>query len=437
MQARLDVPACSTEPLFNRKAPIVKILFLTTRLFGQPTSGGEICTARLLGALRAQGHALTLVGRGDAAQAAAWASHAVSVGPIEQPFDAQTRWRRMRAVAGALLSGQSITTFRLGGQSVATSLKPYLQECDTVIADHLQVTPWLNGNWSKPVMLVQHNVESDNYLRRGRAANKGYQGRKRVRLLTRFLMRREAQRLLALELQALDGAEMVACLTEADAARMAEIAARCGRTPKARLRVLPGYPLTGPVGRGGQFVEPASVQGEPHVPAIGLIGTWSWAPNREALQWLLDRVWPQLQGRARLVLAGSGLDGLAVPPNTRMLGRVDNVRDFLDAVDMIAIPSLNGSGIQEKALEAIATGLPVIATPHALRGLASGLPPNVRVARGAEGFAVACLEGVSTVQPQRSSWDDAVERWRTDRRAAYAEALRLCMAELNPRPSAA
>jgi hypothetical protein len=114
------------------------------------------------------------------------------------------------------------------------------------------------------------------------------------------------------------------------------------------------------------------------------------------------------------------------------MGRVDNVRDFLEAVDLIAIPSLNGSGIQEKALEAISTGLPVIASPHALRGLARGLPPNVRMASGAKGFAAACLEGVSFVEPERSSWDDAVELWRADRRKAYAEALQRCLVELSP-----
>lgn len=410
----------------------MKILFLTTRLFGQPTSGGEICTARLLEALRAEGHALTLMGRGDAADAGAWAPRVVSVGPIETPFDEQTRWRRIRAVAGALVSGQSITTFRLGGRSVAPRLKPLLAECDAVIADHLQVLPWLNLDWSRPVMLVQHNVESDNYQRRSRAANRGYQGRESGRPMTRFLMHREAQQLLALEFQALERAAVVACLTEADAARMTEIAARSGRAPTARLHVLPGYPLTGPVGRGSRLAEPDRSQGALDVPAIGLIGTWSWAPNREALQWLLDRVWPQLQGRARLVLAGSGLEGVTVPPHTTTMGRVDKVRDFLDAVDLIAIPSLNGSGIQEKALEAISTGLPVIATPHALRGLARGLPPNVRMASGAERFAAACLEGVSPVDGERSSWDDAVERWRADRRRAYAEALQRCLDDLSP-----
>jgi hypothetical protein len=245
-------------------------------------------------------------------------------------------------------------------------------------------------------------------------------------------MHREAQQLLALEFQALERAAVVACLTEADAARMTEIAARSGRAPTARLHVLPGYPLTGPVGRGSRLAEPDRSQGALDVPAIGLIGTWSWAPNREALQWLLDRVWPQLQGRARLVLAGSGLEGVAVPPHTTTMGRVDKVRDFLDAVDLIAIPSLNGSGIQEKALEAISTGLPVVATPHALRGLARELPPNVRMASGAERFAAACLEGVSPVDGERSSWDDAVERWRADRRRAYAEALQRCLDDLSP-----
>jgi hypothetical protein len=406
----------------------MKLLVLTTRLFDTPTSGGEICTSRLLEGLRQAGHDLVLVGRGDAAAAAGWARLVVSLGELESPFGEQGAARRLQAVAGALLSRMAITAYRQGSRRVADIVAPLRQACDAVIVDHLQAWPWLGvrteGPCQGPVMLVNHNVESDNYQRLSRAANRGYQGNPTTRPVTRFLMRREANKLRAMELQALQSAGVVACLSERDAQRLNELALRTGHRPAARLVVLPGYPLAPP--------RPADSRLSPHLstselPAIGLIGTWTWAPNREGLRWLLDRVWPALEGRARLVLAGGGLEGVVLPPGTQVLGRVADVGEFYDAVDVVAIVALSGSGVQEKAIEAIGSGLPVVATRHALRGLAQDLPPQVRAEDDARRFADACLN--APLVPAAAARTGA-ERWTAQRRADYARTLAACMAAL-------
>ena len=328
----------------------MKLLVLTTRLFEQPRSGGEICTARLLDGLRRAGHDLVLAGRGDATAAAGWARQVQSLGQVEPPFDEQSLPRRLRAVAGALLARESITIHRQGGRRMADRVAPLLHDRDAVVVDHLQAWPWLGGQADLPVMLVNHNVESDNYMRHSRAANRGCHGNPSTRPATRFLMRREAHRLRALEFEALQAARAVACLSEGDADRLRALAGLARRDVGARLFVLPGYPMAPPL---PPRVTGHAARGADDRPAIGLIGTWTWAPNRQALRWLLDRVWPGVGARARLVLAGGGLEGLQLPPGTQVLGRVAEVRDFYDAVDVVAVPSLSGSGVQEKAIEAI------------------------------------------------------------------------------------
>lgn len=411
----------------------MKLLVLTTRLFGPPRSGGEICTARLLAGLRDAGHELVLAGRGDAGAAARWAQQVISLGDPEPPFDEQPLLRRLCTVTSALAAGEPVTVFRQGGRRLRERVAARLQACDAVVVDHLQAWPWLGGRHHKPLMLLNHNVESDEYMRRSRAtvSAAGQRGGERApsTSATRFVMRREAHGLRALELEALQKAAVVACLSEADAQRLEALAARDRLRSRAQVLVLRGYPLA-----------PAAMAPLPRDggrPAIGLIGTWTWTPNRQALHWLLDRVWPALADRARLVLAGSGLDGLALPPGTQVLGRVADARSLYAAVDVIAIPSLSGSGVQEKAIEAIATGRPVVATPHALRGLGEGLPPNVVAAAEPAAFAEACLVAAlpicdPSVQERGAA---AVSAWSTERRAAYADDLDRCLGSLRPCPA--
>ena len=404
----------------------MKLTVLTTRLFGEPGSGGEICTARLLQGLARAGHELVLVGRGNARAASGWAGEVVSLGDIEPPIDEQSLLRRSRAVLGALAAGMPVTAYRQGGRAAAARAAPWLSGADAVIVDHLQAWPWLGEVRPRSLMLVQHNVESDNYLRRSRAANRGYQGNPRTHWLVRCVMLREARALKALELQALHRATVLACLSGEDARRMAGLALRAGRPASALLEVLPGYPL---VARSVRAARPRP----DGLPAVGLLGTWTWAPNREGLQWLLSRVWPRLQGRARLVLAGSGLDGLDLPPGTQVMGRVGEVQTFLDAVDLIAVPSLTGSGVQEKAIEAVASGLPVVATPHALRGLGDDLPPHVHRATDAAGFAAACLHA-SEPPSHPDAHAPGLARWTALRQQHYADALDRCLRALATAP---
>jgi Glycosyl transferases group 1/Glycosyltransferase Family 4 len=399
----------------------MKLAVLTTSLFGTPMAGGEVCTARLLAALREAGHAVTLFGHGDAAAAAAWCDRAHSLGPAQRPFAEQPGAQRVRSIVGAWWCREAITVHRQGGRRVARELAARLRSgFDGCIVDHLQAWPWLGGVPPLPAMLVHHNVESDNYLRLARAANRGCQGNRDTRHLERLVMRREAHALRRLELHALQRARAVACLSEADAARMAELGALAGERPRARLHVLPGHAAAHAAG-----VAQAARTAAATPRRVGLLGSWTWAPNRAALSWMLREVWPHLQGRCQLVLAGSGLEGLALPPGTQVLGRVAEPADFYAAVDVVAIPSLQGSGVQEKAIEAIGRGATVVATAHALRGLGPGLPPGVHCADEPERFASLCEQA-----PLDAASTAAARAWSARRAATYRQALSQCLQAL-------
>lgn len=403
----------------------MKLLVLTTRLFGEPSSGGEVCSARLLAALAEAGHTLTLAGRGDAQAARRWAPRVLSLGALEPAFESQGIGRRAAALARALASGQAVTVQRLGGAALARRLATLRGEAfDAVVVDHLQAWPWLRALGPLPALLLNHNIESDLYQRRAREANRGCNGNPRTRLLERYVMQREAQALRRLEADALAGAAAVACLSEADAERLASIARARAQPPRARLHVLGGYPLRSPL------AHPWRRAAGTALPRVGMLGTWSWAPNRRGLAWFLGQVWPLLAGRAELCLAGSGAEGLPLPAGVRLIGTVADPLAFYQTLDVVAIAALGGSGVQEKAIEALGSGVPVVATGAALRGLGTALPPQLHCADAPADFAAACLAAAGTGHP--ADTHDATTRWAGQRRRAYAAELALCVQALGP-----
>lgn len=392
----------------------VKLAFLTTRLFEHPCSGGEICTGRLVDALRADGHELRCIGRGVGAADAG----DIGIGPLVGPFD-ELHWpRRAQTLGLAMATGRPCTVQRLSGGGAARRARRALQGLvagglDALVIDHLQAFDWLGqGCSSLPLLLVMHNVESDGYLRRARCTAP----RNASALLRRHVLRREAAGLREMERLALARADAVACLSDADARRLRELLPPGARAPA--IEVLPGLPALG--------MSPAPAAAADGIRRIGLIGTWTWGPNRDALDWMLREVLPRLPQGCRLVLAGSGLQAMELPPRVRSLGRVEAAEAFYREVDLVAVPSLHGSGVQEKAIEALGSGRTVVATPHALRGLGPQLPPQVHAAADADAFARMCAEAALDTPGAGA----AIEAWAAERRLAYELALSRLLAVL-------
>lgn len=398
----------------------MKVAMLTTRLFDIPASGGEICTIRLMQTLRAAGHKLVCIGRGgntcDVTGTISLDSAAVV------PFDELPTTRKALAMAVAIAQGQASTVQRVSAGGAARRAKRALSAMaaapgsrpDVLFVDHLQAFAWVAdaGADLPPVVLVMHNREAEGYAERSRRLP----GRGVDAVLRRRMLEREAMHLLALESVALRRASAIACLSEEDAEYYRQRVAVCGSD--APVVVLPGYPLAPPLDE-TRLAPPGTGR------RIGMIGTWTWGPNRDALRWMLESVVPLWQDECTLVLAGSGLDVLPLPERVVSLGRIDRVSAFYSAMDVLAVPSLHGSGVQEKAIEAIGSGRTVVATRHAMRGL-PGLLSQVHEAEEAGQFARLCAEaptGQSAVQL------DELLKWSERRRTAYGAAVDCCISE--------
>jgi glycosyltransferase involved in cell wall biosynthesis len=128
-------------------------------------------------------------------------------------------------------------------------------------------------------------------------------------------------------------------------------------------------------------------------PVVLFVGSFDYEPNREALAFLADevmpRVWPVVP-EARLHVIGRWPGEPWRPRDERLLvhGFVPDVAAAYANARCAVAPLTTSGGTPLKIVEALAYGLPVVATEQAMRGLPD-LRAAVHVADGAEALARA------------------------------------------------
>lgn len=122
-------------------------------------------------------------------------------------------------------------------------------------------------------------------------------------------------------------------------------------------------------------------------PSVVFFGAMDYAANVEAAVWLVERVLPRLRARYadfRVTLAGSKPDPavqrLAQTPGVTVTGYVADIRPHVQGAAVCAIPLRVARGVQNKVLEAMAMGVPVVASPAAAEGIAATPGESLSVA---------------------------------------------------------
>jgi polysaccharide biosynthesis protein PslH len=126
------------------------------------------------------------------------------------------------------------------------------------------------------------------------------------------------------------------------------------------------------------------------------VGDFTYPPNRVGLRFLteevLPRVWERLPG-ARVSVVGRGTPDSLGDPRAEALGFVDDLPAEYRRARAAVVPLLVAGGSPLKFVEALAYGLPVVATPAASQGLEIEPGEHYLLADGAAAFADA-LAGV-------------------------------------------
>jgi glycosyltransferase involved in cell wall biosynthesis len=107
---------------------------------------------------------------------------------------------------------------------------------------------------------------------------------------------------------------------------------------------------------------------------IVFTGDLSYAPNRDAADFLLDEVMPRIPAELapHLFLVGQRPSPRLAElnmPNVTVTGFVDDLRPYIADAALYVSPLRFGSGIKNKVLEAMAMGRTVIGTPVSFEGI--------------------------------------------------------------------
>lgn len=153
---------------------------------------------------------------------------------------------------------------------------------------------------------------------------------------------------------------------------------------------------------------------------VAFVGAMDYRPNIDAAIWFLDHVWPAVRAArpgARFSIVGArparrlkvraGAHGVCVT------GRVADVRPYLHSAKAVVAPLMIARGVQNKVLEAMAAGRPIVATSAANIGIEAAPGSEILIANEAVGFAAAVIGLLE--RPQEAAALGAAARTRAIR----------------------
>lgn len=360
----------------------MRVLYLCHRVPHAPNRGDRIRAYHTLRYLRGLGGDVHLVALAhddeEEAAASALGSLVSSWEVVRVPWLAR-RARAMMALAGS----RPLTHVLLDGPGMRPAIGRAVERFvpDVVLAycsgmARFALDPPLSH---LPFVLDMVDVDSEKW--------RSLAGRGRPPL--DWVYAREARLLSRFEARAAAAARATLVVNDRELLSMRRIA------PRTRVEVVPnGIDVA-------YFRPPGPVERRPEVVFTGV---FDYGPNASGAQWLLRDVWPMVRSRlpeAKLTFAGSHPSrtlraAAEADPSVTVTGAVPDLRPFLWRATVSAAPVFVARGLQNKALEAMAAGLPVVTTT----AVAEGLPPPVAalcsVADDPQAFAGALLRRLDT-----------------------------------------
>ena len=120
----------------------------------------------------------------------------------------------------------------------------------------------------------------------------------------------------------------------------------------------------------------------------------NYDPNVDAVQYFYEDIFPSIKSRipsVKLYIVGTdpkpAVKALARDPAVTVTGYVDDFRPYLDRAQVAVDPLRIGAGLQNKVLEGMAMGLPMVVTSKANEGIRAVDGRDVLVADCPSDFA--------------------------------------------------
>lgn len=330
----------------------MKILYICHRFPFPPKRGGKIRPFNMIRHLHGAGHKVTVCSlartAAEAEEGRGIAPHcsALEVGIVSEPL----QWARM-IVRLPLTTPSSMGYFR------STDLKRKIdallarQRFDLIFVHCSSVAQYVEHVRGIPKILDFGDMDSQKWLE--------YADHRRFPLSLGYT---------------LEGTKML--WAEKRLARRFDL---CTATTRAEWETLEGY-RTGaatdwfPNGVDAEFFKPTD--GAYDADTISFIGRMDYYPNQECMQRFCKDVWPLVRGErpaAKLLIVGAdpspAIRALAEIPGVIVTGSVPDVRPYVRRSALMVAPLAIARGTQNKVLEAMAMGVPVVTSRIAAGGV--------------------------------------------------------------------
>ncbi len=294
--------------------------------------------------------------------------------PIPNEHSASRKiWDHLRSV----VSGRAYTYYQYHSRAFATRLRAVLRTRtpDLVHLDSLDFHRCLPELPRVPIACTHHDIESE--LLRLRA-------RRLDRAVLRHYMLLQAARVERLERDLCPQLALNVVMSDVDAQRLRALA------PGVITAVVPN-------GTDTEYFRPngvVSVAGR-----VAFVGPTHSHPNRDAVEFLLQEIWPKIRGAERSV--SMRLIGYNSPedrarydaePGVTALGYLPDMRPALAAARCCVVPIRIGGGTRLKILDAWAMGKAVVSTAIGCEGLDAVDGENILIRDTPDAIASAVLQ---------------------------------------------
>ncbi len=294
-------------------------------------------------------------------------------------FGIDRRWQKLRALAG-LRAGRPMMLdyYRHAGLARWAAAALARERIDLAYIYSTPMDPYVPRSARVPRVLDMQDVDSAKWEDYARSST----------WPMRAVWAREARTLRRFEREATEAAARTLLVSEPEAELLRTIApAAAGRIGVLEQgvdteRFAPDLTLPSPYGDAA--------------PRLVMVGNMDYRPNAEGAVWFARSVLPLLARRdpmPRVVIVGANpapeVVALAALPGVVVTGRVEDVRPYVLHAAVSVAPLRMARGIQNKVLEAMAMGRPVVATEAAFEGVRAVAGRDLLV--GAEAADIAQL----------------------------------------------
>lgn len=224
---------------------------------------------------------------------------------------------------------------------------------DVVHVDTISLAQYIDAFRNIPRLLTHHNIESHMMLRRiSRESN----------FLKKMYYWIEGNKLKAYE---------------RELCRQFQINITCSDLDSDRLREIDSSLEICEIENGVDinYFKPGSGAAS-EADSLIFVGGLNWYPNRDAMIYFADRIWPLLKERCQVRMDVIGqdppqklLDLAKHDPSYKIYGFVDDVRPYIEAAGIYVCPIREGGGTRLKILDALAMKKPLVAHPLSCEGI--------------------------------------------------------------------